>query len=70
LRTKDAATPAPFVNISFLIFSIVYVILAITMIVLLARLAKKPLPKMEWPSIVSSEKSQSQAENQGQPTGV
>ncbi|HEY4033311.1 MAG TPA: cytochrome ubiquinol oxidase subunit I [Ktedonobacteraceae bacterium] len=66
LRTKDAATPAPFLNITFLIFSAIYVILAITLIVLLVRLAKKPLPKMEWSTIVSGEKSQSQVEEHGQ----
>ncbi|HEX3641019.1 MAG TPA: cytochrome ubiquinol oxidase subunit I, partial [Ktedonobacteraceae bacterium] len=69
LRTNNAATPAPFLNITFLIFSAIYVILAITMTVLLVRLAKKPLPKMEWSTIVSGEKSQSQVE-QGQHTGV
>jgi len=69
LRTNNAATPAPFLNITFLIFSAIYVILAITMTVLLVRLAKKPLPKMEWSTIVSGEKSQSQVER-GQHAGV
>jgi cytochrome d ubiquinol oxidase subunit I len=47
LRTSDAVTTSPGLNISFLTFSGVYVILAITLIWLLARLARSPLPKIE-----------------------
>lgn len=55
LRTSQAVTTAPFLNISFLVFSFIYVVLAITMIVLLLRQARKPLPKMEWDAVASSE---------------
>lgn len=49
LRTQDAVTPAPWLNVSFLIFSVIYVLLAITLVVLLLRLARKPLPNLQWP---------------------
>src|SRR6266849_2802900 len=54
LRTQNAVTTAPGLNISFAIFSGVYVVLAITLTVLLLRLARSPLPKQEWPVLVSS----------------
>ena len=57
LRTNNAVTPAQYLNISFLIFSVVYVILAITMTVLLLRQARKPLPNMAW-YVVSSRSPQ------------
>jgi cytochrome bd ubiquinol oxidase subunit I len=47
LRTSDAATTAPGINISFLAFSCVYIVLAMTLIWLLVRLAKSPLPKLK-----------------------
>jgi len=46
LRTKDAVTTAPGLNISFLAFSCLYVVLAVTLIWLLLRLARSPLPKV------------------------
>lgn len=54
LRTKDAVTPAPGLDISFAIFSIIYVVLTITLVVLLLRLARSPLPTQQWPVLVSS----------------
>ncbi len=54
LRTQNAVTTAPGLNISFAIFSGIYVVLAITLTVLLLRLARSPLPKQEWPVLVSS----------------
>ncbi len=47
LRTRDAVTTAPGLNITFLAFSGVYVVLAITLTWLLLRLARSPLPKIE-----------------------
>jgi cytochrome bd ubiquinol oxidase subunit I len=47
-------TTAPGLDISFLVFSGVYVVLAITLTVLLLRLARSPLPKQEWPALMSS----------------
>ncbi len=54
LRTQDAVTTAPGLDISFLVFSGIYVVLAITLTVLLLRLARSPLPRQEWPVLVSS----------------
>jgi cytochrome d ubiquinol oxidase subunit I len=47
LRTSDAVTTAPGLNISFLAFSCIYLVLAVTLIWLLLRLARSPLPKVE-----------------------
>ena len=49
LRTKDAVTTAPWLNISFLIFTFIYVLLAVALISLLLRVARSPLPKVEMP---------------------
>lgn len=46
LRTKDAVTTAPYLNISFLIFSLIYVLLAVTLIWLLLKVARRPLPQV------------------------
>jgi cytochrome bd ubiquinol oxidase subunit I len=54
LRTQDAVTTAPGLGISFAIFSGIYVVLAVTLTVLLLRLARSPLPKQEWSLLVSS----------------
>jgi cytochrome bd ubiquinol oxidase subunit I len=53
LRTADAVTTAPWLNISFLVFSGIYVVLAIALIFFLLRLARSPLPKMEWAELAA-----------------
>jgi cytochrome bd ubiquinol oxidase subunit I len=58
LRTSDAVTTAPGLTISFLAFSCVYVILAITLVWLLLRLARTPLPALG----ASNEKPATQGE--------
>jgi cytochrome d ubiquinol oxidase subunit I len=68
LLTNNAVTPAPFLNITFLIFSIIYVILTVTMIILLLRLARQPLPKMEW--AVVAPQGQNPQQNQDLRVGV
>lgn len=60
LLTRNAVTPAPFLNVTFLIFIIIYVVLSITMIVLLLRQGRKPLPKMEWPDVAPGQQEQIQ----------
>jgi cytochrome d ubiquinol oxidase subunit I len=47
LRTKDAVTTAPWLNESFLVFSFIYVLLAVALIWLLLRVARSPLPAVE-----------------------
>src|SRR6266487_4489055 len=54
LRTQDAVTTAPGLGTSFAVFSVIYGVLAITLTVLLLRLARSPLPKQESPVLVSS----------------
>ncbi len=54
LRTQDAVTTAPGLDISFAIFSGIYVVLAITLTVLLLRLVRSQLLKQEWPVLASS----------------
>lgn len=49
LRTKDAVTTAPWLNISFLVFTLIYVLLAIALTRLLLGVARSPLPKVELP---------------------
>jgi cytochrome d ubiquinol oxidase subunit I len=49
LRTKDAVTTAPWLNISFLIFTLIYVLLSVALIRLLLGVARSPLPKVEMP---------------------
>jgi cytochrome d ubiquinol oxidase subunit I len=51
LRTRDAVTTAPFLNITFLVFVFIYIVLSITMIVLLLRQTRLPLPKLEWSEV-------------------
>lgn len=55
LRTADAVTTAPWLNISFLVFSGIYVVLAIALIFFLLRLARTPLPKMEWAELAAGQ---------------
>jgi cytochrome d ubiquinol oxidase subunit I len=47
LRTRDAVTPAPFLNISFAIFSLIYVLLSAALVWLLLRVARRPLPRVK-----------------------
>ncbi len=53
LRTSQAVTTAPFLNYSFLTFSAIYIVLAVTMIMLLLRQGRKPLPEMKWEAVSS-----------------
>jgi cytochrome bd ubiquinol oxidase subunit I len=62
LRTADAATTAPWVDVTFLAFVIIYVALSITMTTLLLRLAKSPLPKFEWAKVASGQPESSNEE--------
>lgn len=53
LRTSNAVNTAPFLTLSFLIFSLIYLILAVTLIVLLVRQARQPLPEMVWSEVTT-----------------
>jgi cytochrome d ubiquinol oxidase subunit I len=47
LRTKDAATTAPWLNVSFLTFSLIYILLSVALIWLLLQVAHRPLPQVQ-----------------------
>jgi len=47
LLTKDAVTPAPWLNVSFLVFSLVYILLSAALIWLLLQVARRPLPRVK-----------------------
>ncbi|HEX7733820.1 MAG TPA: cytochrome ubiquinol oxidase subunit I [Ktedonobacteraceae bacterium] len=49
LRTADAVTTAPGLNISFLLFSLIYLLLSFALIRLLLRLARSPFPVIKLP---------------------
>lgn len=49
LRTADAVTTAPGLNISFLVFTLVYLLLSFALIRLLLRLARSPFPPINLP---------------------
>jgi cytochrome d ubiquinol oxidase subunit I len=65
LLVKDAVNPAQWMNISFLVFSCIYVLLGATLIVLLLRLARRPKPPQEWYELVEVE-SQEQSQKGGE----
>jgi cytochrome d ubiquinol oxidase subunit I len=48
LRTKDAVTTAPWLNISFLVFSCIYVLLSIALVRLLIGVARSPRAEIDW----------------------
>jgi cytochrome bd ubiquinol oxidase subunit I len=70
LRTSGAVTTAPFLNISFLIFVLIYIVLSITMIVLLLRQARLPLPKMEWSEVATGPQNHNEELQQRLEAGV
>lgn len=49
LRTADAVTTAPGLNISFLLFSFIYILLAFALVRLLLGHARSPFPKIKLP---------------------
>ncbi len=53
LRTSDAVTTAPYLNFTFGVFTIIYILMSIMLIVLLVRQARQPLPKMEWANVTA-----------------
>lgn len=54
LRTRDAVNPAPWMNVSFLVFSCVYLLLGATLIVLLLCLARGPKPSQDWSELIQT----------------
>lgn len=51
LRTSEAVTTAPYLNFTFGVFTIIYILMSIMLIILLVRQARTPMPKMEWAEV-------------------
>ncbi|TMB83007.1 MAG: cytochrome ubiquinol oxidase subunit I [Chloroflexi bacterium] len=51
LRTSEAVTTAPYLNFTFGVFTIIYILMTIMLIILLVRQARTPMPKMEWAEV-------------------
>jgi len=51
LRTSAAVTTAPYLNFTFGVFTIIYILMTIMLIILLVRQARTPMPKMEWAEV-------------------
>jgi len=64
LRTKDAVTTAPGLNYSFLGFSTIYIVLAVTLIILLLRVAREPLPKLDWATVTAADATEEEVVKQ------
>ncbi len=52
IRTQDAVNPAQWMTVSFLVFSCIYVLLGVTLIVLLLRLARSPKPPQHFYELI------------------
>jgi cytochrome d ubiquinol oxidase subunit I len=48
LLTKNAVNPAQWMNVSFAVFSCIYIVLASTLAILLLKLARSPKPPQSW----------------------
>jgi cytochrome d ubiquinol oxidase subunit I len=49
LRTADAVTTSPWLDYSFFVFTLIYVLLAVTLVWLLLLMARSPLPQVGIP---------------------
>lgn len=65
LRTSQAVTPAQWMNVSFLVFSCIYVLLGITLVVLLVALARGPKPEQSWPKLLETSGSKAEQKTGG-----
>ncbi len=54
LRVQDAVNPAQWIGVSFIIFSLIYILLGTTLIILLLRLARSPLA-IDWDELMKDE---------------
>ncbi len=65
LRTRDAVNPAQWMNVSFLVFSCIYVLLGTTLVILLLLLARQPKPEQQWTELVEVEQRSRKAQEVG-----
>jgi cytochrome d ubiquinol oxidase subunit I len=55
MRVSQAANPAPWMRVSFVVFSIIYILLGTTLVALLLRLARQPKKERLWSDIMVDE---------------
>ena len=65
LRTSQAVNPAQWMNVSFLVFSCIYILLSTTLVLLLLRLARGPKPAQEYTQQVRVEPGSRKTEEVG-----
>ncbi len=62
LRVQDAVNPAQWIDVSFLIFVFIYLVLGTTLTVLLLKLARQPKKILSWSEYIKIEEESEQGE--------
>jgi cytochrome d ubiquinol oxidase subunit I len=62
MRVSSAVTPDPFMTVSFIVFSIVYLFLGTTLVVFLLQLARRKKPQLSWSDLVVEEARRTRTE--------
>ncbi len=65
MRTIDAGNPAPWMGVSFFVFTCVYIVLGLTLIIFLRLLARRPKPSTEWSQLIVDEMQKSEPREAG-----
>jgi cytochrome d ubiquinol oxidase subunit I len=66
VRTQDAVNPARWMTVSFLVFSCIYVLLGVTLIVLLLLLARRPKPPQQWSELIEGINTEQESREEAQ----
>jgi cytochrome d ubiquinol oxidase subunit I len=66
VRTQDAVNPARWMTVSFLVFSCIYVLLGVTLIVLLLLLARRPKPPQQWSELIEDTSAEQESREEAQ----
>ncbi|HEY7414133.1 MAG TPA: cytochrome ubiquinol oxidase subunit I [Ktedonobacteraceae bacterium] len=61
LRTSEAVTTAPFLNLTFLIFTLIYIAMGVMLIILLVRQARTPLSEIGWDEMMRESQAEQPA---------
>lgn len=64
LRVQDAVNPAQWIDVSFLIFVFIYLVLGTSLIVLLLKLARQPIKILPWSEYIKVEDEGEQEEQE------
>ena len=64
LRVSDAVNPAPWVGVSFLLFCLIYLLLAITLVAFLLLLARQPKQHLSWSELIEGKSEQKEQESE------